>query len=120
MEQDAQTGEGDSTAAQADGQTQGTHGKPAASAKAGGGKHGGGKAPADPNGPYKGVQWYRVTETAVVPSGGGQIKMSKGKQISTQSYDIEALVNAGVSMDKCPPPAWWKRTQDTGKSLARQ
>lgn len=65
------------------------------------------------------LQWFRVLKDTEVPSQSGRYILKKGKVLSNKGYDMQTLRDAGVELEPAEEPAWHKRLQATGKSLAR-
>jgi hypothetical protein len=75
-------------------------------------KKGNAKAkPAAAAAPVPPITWHRVMEPRDVPRHGGTYHLHAGKEISSQGYDIKALIRAGVKLEPCEAPAWWVENQ---------
>jgi len=65
------------------------------------------------------ILWFRVLEDCEVPSQSGRFILKRGKILSTKEYDPEKLKDAGVKLEPAEEPAWHRKLQATGRSLAR-
>lgn len=66
-------------------------------------------------GPAEPIRFYVVLEDRLVPrgagAGGGSFMLRKGKEISSGSYSIKALLSAGANIREIPTPAWFLERQ---------
>jgi hypothetical protein len=57
------------------------------------------------------MTWYKVVKGGDVAGGGGKVVIPTGEVVNSVNYDLDKLRGAGIVLEQCEAPAWYRRAQ---------